>query len=171
MDASTPLMAGQQQQMMMKKESVPVASMAESLFNLINSIIGAGVLTLPSAIKNTGYVSGTCGLLVFAALSSFSLLILEDLTRRKNVASYGSLADALFSGGMGGIVVDVVQSLYSFGSCIGYLSIIVSEVSGRSVPDSVPDLSLSSFLFTSSCCLIFVPIFFNPSFIQFFSLK
>ena len=83
--------------------------MLQSLSNLVNSIIGAGVLALPSALKNTGYILGPVLLVIFAFLSSFSLLILDKLTRTTNVHTYDGLSNNIFTPSN---VVDFTQAMY-----------------------------------------------------------
>jgi len=51
------------------------ASVLSSIFNLTNSIVGAGLLAFPYAIRCTGVVSGIIVVYIYPAELSFSPLI------------------------------------------------------------------------------------------------
>ena len=140
-----------------KQDVLVQASMPASMFNLANAIVGAGVLTLPFAIKSTGVLLGLGLLFLFALLSSYSLLLLGTywrhyyryaiiiLTRSRQslVADAGCrMTGARTYAELGRVVhgvdskagdrieyaVEALQSLYSYGACVGYLQIVVSEL-------------------------------------------
>ena len=48
------------------------ASMASSTFNMMNSILGTGILALPKVYAKAGFATGTVYVLVFALLSMFT---------------------------------------------------------------------------------------------------
>ncbi|GMH89359.1 hypothetical protein TL16_g11431 [Triparma laevis f. inornata] len=111
--------------------------MPSSMFNLANAIVGAGVLTLPFAIKSTGLILGLTLLLLFALLSSYSLLLLDSSCRITGAKTYAELGRVVYGGEtkeekIAGerieYAVEVLQSLYSYGACVGYLQIVVSEL-------------------------------------------
>ncbi|GMI27875.1 hypothetical protein TeGR_g15197 [Tetraparma gracilis] len=108
----------------------PVSFLPGSMFNLANSIIGAGALTLPYALHQTGLLLGLLLLLLFATLSACSLLMLDRSCRLTSATSFASLGAAAFPSRAKAItrIIDLTQSLYSFGACVGYLSICVAEL-------------------------------------------
>jgi len=105
-----------------------LASLPSSIFNLANSIIGAGVLTLPYALRETGLLLGSMLLLVFALLSAISLSYLDVATRLTNTRTYGALGQYVYNSKRMFTLVNCVESLYSYGACVGYMSIIISEL-------------------------------------------
>jgi len=104
------------------------SGMLGSMFNLANSIIGAGVLTLPFAVQSTGLTLGATLLVVFAALSGVSLMLLYECMRIIGADSYAALAKTLYPGPRMWGCVEVLQALYSYGACVGYLGIVIDEL-------------------------------------------
>ncbi|GMI02761.1 hypothetical protein TrVE_jg12328 [Triparma verrucosa] len=107
--------------------------MPASMFNLANAIVGAGVLTLPFAIKSTGVLLGLGLLFLFALLSSYSLLLLDAGCRMTGARTYAELGRVVHgvdskAGDRIEYAVEALQSLYSYGACVGYLQIVVSEL-------------------------------------------
>eukprot|EP00471_Norrisiella_sphaerica_P012048 CAMPEP_0184504326 /NCGR_PEP_ID=MMETSP0113_2-20130426/52406_1 /TAXON_ID=91329 /ORGANISM="Norrisiella sphaerica, Strain BC52" /LENGTH=137 /DNA_ID=CAMNT_0026893965 /DNA_START=71 /DNA_END=485 /DNA_ORIENTATION=- len=56
------------------------ASMFSCIINLSNTILGAGMLGLPHAFANSGYLLGSILLVVFATLSAFGLHLLAEIS-------------------------------------------------------------------------------------------
>lgn len=92
----------------------PISFLPGSMFNLANSIIGAGVLTLPYALHQTGLLLGLLLLLLFATLSACSLLMLDRSCRLTSATSFASLGAAAFPSRAKAItrIIDLTQSLY-----------------------------------------------------------
>ena len=132
-----------------------IASLPSSIVNLANSIIGAGVLTLPYAIKGTGIYLGLVLLAIFASLSALSLFLLDEATRILPTAtSYSDLGRVLFAKKYKvDSIVDFMQSAYSYGSCVGYLSILVDELEVITT-----DWDISRPLLLSLCLIIVFPL-------------
>jgi amino acid permease len=63
-------------------------SLILSVFNLTNTAIGAGVLSLPFFFASTGVVIGVCILFVVASMSAFSLALLVDCNMLGQVCYY-----------------------------------------------------------------------------------
>ena len=53
-----------------------------AIFSLVSTMVGGGVLSLPYAMSNCGFVLGTFALLVSAAASAWTLDMLVDCARR-----------------------------------------------------------------------------------------
>lgn len=98
-------------------------SLRGTVFNLVNSMVGGGVLSLPFAMAQCGVVSGL-GCLVFVALASdltvWMLIFCVDATRER---SYARVAEMLYGRWLG-IFVDLIVFLNNFGTCIAYVVII-----------------------------------------------
>jgi len=99
------------------------SSLRGTVFNLVNTMIGGGILGLPYATQELGLALG-CGLLfLFAALTDLAawmLLVSVDATREK---SYAMVAEVLFNRYLG-LLVDVTVALNNLGVLISYLMII-----------------------------------------------
>jgi amino acid permease len=64
-----------------------------AIFNLVSTIMGGGVLSLPYALSQTGIIAGVTLIVVAAAMSDFSVYLLVAAARRKNCTSYETLAE------------------------------------------------------------------------------
>ncbi|KAK8790862.1 hypothetical protein WA158_005493 [Blastocystis sp. Blastoise] len=100
---------------------VPSAS-----FNLINSIIGGGIIMLPMAMSHVGYAFGSLLLIIFGLLSGISCYLLKLVFDHTQERTYSKMAGKLF-GNYFGKFIDLFQIIYSFGSVIGYAVVIADE--------------------------------------------
>ncbi|KAI8476075.1 MAG: AAAP aminoacid transporter 5 [Monoraphidium minutum] len=99
------------------------ASSMSSVATLLNSAVGAGVLSLPYAFACAGLLGGIVLCLVVAGAESFSLYVLSKFAERYDAHSYGSLVRKALGRKLSS-VLSLVALLYLFGSCIAYLVII-----------------------------------------------
>lgn len=98
-------------------------SLRGTVFNLVNSMVGGGVLSLPFAMSETGVVSGALCLLLVASLADITVWMLiycVDATRER---SYARVAEVLYGRWLG-VFVDLIVFLNNLGTCIGYVVII-----------------------------------------------
>ncbi|KNC52697.1 amino Acid/Auxin Permease family [Thecamonas trahens ATCC 50062] len=95
------------------------ASIISSWFNLTNTIVGAGVITLPYALRSAGTVAGGAFLLLTCCLSMFSFRLLVRLSDATGLFSYRDIAVEAY-GPMMSKVCQLVLMLYTSGTCIGY---------------------------------------------------
>eukprot|EP01088_Endostelium_zonatum_P000066 TRINITY_DN100_c1_g1_i4.p2 TRINITY_DN100_c1_g1~~TRINITY_DN100_c1_g1_i4.p2 ORF type:complete len:163 (+),score=37.47 TRINITY_DN100_c1_g1_i4:89-577(+) len=78
-----------------EKDKNPEAGYASVIFNLVNNIIGGGMLALPSAMKQTGLVLSLILLFIVGATSAYSAQLTVQASRylpRNMKKSYSSLA-------------------------------------------------------------------------------
>ena len=81
------------------RASIGKASMLSGVFNLSNTILGAGMLGLPHAFALCGYVIGNVLLVVFGCLAVISLhLLSEAADRAGRPASFYNVAEAAVPG-------------------------------------------------------------------------
>ena len=66
----------------------PSASPLSSFFNLYNSIVGAGVLAVPYALKLSGLIPGLVCVVIVFFLSSYSFQVLARLSHETRKFSY-----------------------------------------------------------------------------------
>uniref|UniRef100_A0A8C6T334 Solute carrier family 38 member 6 n=1 Tax=Neogobius melanostomus TaxID=47308 RepID=A0A8C6T334_9GOBI len=103
------------------------ASFASSVFNLMNAIMGSGILGLAYAMANTGVV-GFCLLLVLvSALAAYSVHLLLKLCDQTGINSYESLGErALHKPGK--VLVGCAILIQNIGAMSSYLFILKSEL-------------------------------------------
>eukprot|EP00010_Vexillifera_abyssalis_P005812 CAMPEP_0201553158 /NCGR_PEP_ID=MMETSP0173_2-20130828/19476_1 /ASSEMBLY_ACC=CAM_ASM_000268 /TAXON_ID=218659 /ORGANISM="Vexillifera sp., Strain DIVA3 564/2" /LENGTH=575 /DNA_ID=CAMNT_0047963777 /DNA_START=28 /DNA_END=1755 /DNA_ORIENTATION=+ len=101
-------------------------SIFSSTVNVVNAIIGGGVLALPYAFSQTGLVVGAVLLVLIGVMSFLTSHYLASLTKycmRRDGRSYKSIAARAF-GLPGAFTIDVCFILFLFGGCVGYVVII-----------------------------------------------
>lgn len=108
-----------------------MASPRASVINMVNNVIGAGLLSMPWAFRQSSIVTGLLTLLVIGVLNIFSLLLLArscDLSGSFSYKEMGSLA----YGRRAGLIIQWTVALYTVMSCISYVVLI-----GDFIPDVV----------------------------------
>lgn len=98
-------------------------STASSVFNLCASTLGAGVLSLPYAMHQTGLVLGIFAVLMIAVITSFSLMCLIAASRTTGYESYEELSLRLFGPRML-LACQLCILLFGFGIIIAYVMVI-----------------------------------------------
>lgn len=106
------------------------ASAAQTLANVVVSIVGTGVLGLPFAFRVAGWLAGSIGLIVAGVSSYYCMLLLVEC--RKKLASekesseaetYGDLGYKSM-GAAGGYLTEAVIFLSQCGGAVAYLAFI-----------------------------------------------
>jgi len=95
--------------------------------NLMNTMIGAGILTLPYAFSKMGVIMGLVVMLLAVCSTLFCLHILSVHVRVFRNPSYSKLATVTMPRFK--VLVDFAIALMCFGNSIGYLCIIGDNVS------------------------------------------
>jgi len=99
------------------------SSLKGTIFNLANTILGAGILSLPYAAENTGIVTAVLmliGISLLQNLSAWMLLVGVDTTKE---ISFAVVAEVLYSRWLG-IMVDSMVLLCNFGVLTSYVVIL-----------------------------------------------
>merc|ERR1712166_114757 len=99
------------------------SSLAEASFNYINSIVGAGIIGLPFAVKEAGFFLGLILLCLCGYLTHYSTRLLIDTAKKVKVWNYEELCFAAF-GKPGYIAVSFFMISFAFGALIAYFVII-----------------------------------------------
>lgn len=103
------------------------ASFASSVFNLMNAIMGSGILGLAYAMANTGIV-GFCLLLVLVStLAAYSVHLLLKLCDQTGINSYESLGERALNK-PGKVLVGCAILIQNIGAMSSYLFILKSEL-------------------------------------------
>ncbi|KYN15077.1 Putative sodium-coupled neutral amino acid transporter 11, partial [Trachymyrmex cornetzi] len=103
-----------------KFSSLPLAS-----FNFINSIIGSGVIGIPYALHQAGFGLGIALLILVAALTDYSLILMVRSGRICGEMSYQGLMRASF-GRAGFYILTILQLLYPFIAMVSY-NVVVGD--------------------------------------------
>ncbi|CAG4977882.1 unnamed protein product [Colias eurytheme] len=113
----------------------------ETLLHLLKGSLGTGILAMPHAFANSGYVVGTIGTIIIGVLCTYCIHVLIDscyvLCKRRKVPSmtYTGAAEAALSEGpdwckacapYAAHVVNVFLLIYQIGTCCVYV-VFVSE--------------------------------------------
>lgn len=83
---------------------------------IANTILGAGMLTLPIVYKYFGFILGTIFLIIFSQIPVISakiLLLLHRYTKKSGFSNYGKIA----LGNSGSTLVKLVIIVNNFGAC------------------------------------------------------
>ncbi|XP_029454018.1 probable sodium-coupled neutral amino acid transporter 6 isoform X2 [Rhinatrema bivittatum] len=98
-----------------------------SVFNLINAIMGSGILGLSYAMANTGIIGFSILLLIVACLASYSIYLLLHMCIQTAVTSYEDIGLFAF-GSPGKVLVASTILIQNIGAMSSYLFIIKSEL-------------------------------------------
>ncbi|KAJ1648277.1 hypothetical protein J3B02_003135 [Coemansia erecta] len=92
-------------------------------FNVLNTIIGSGIVCLPYALHNAGFIFGIIMLVAIAALSQFSLYALIVTGKRTNTAHFSSVTQASL-GQTGYHLLNASMVIDMVGTVILYLMLV-----------------------------------------------
>ncbi|KAJ2804822.1 hypothetical protein H4R20_002354 [Coemansia guatemalensis] len=102
-------------------------------FNVLNTIIGSGIVALPYAIYNAGFVFGMVMLGAVALLSQFSLYALVVSGKRTGTAHFSSLTEAAL--GKAGyhllnssMLIDMVGTVILYLMLIGDMGVALADI-------------------------------------------
>ncbi|XP_074852413.1 solute carrier family 38 member 6 isoform X2 [Carettochelys insculpta] len=100
-----------------------------SVFNLMNAIMGSGILGLSYAMANTGIIGFSILLLIVASLAAYSVFLLLSMCIQTAVTSYEDLGLFAF-GSPGKVLVASTIIIQNIGAMSSYLLIVKSELPG-----------------------------------------
>ncbi|KAL1519318.1 hypothetical protein AB1Y20_022844 [Prymnesium parvum] len=113
------------QQGLLPRESAPAerregeGSISGTVFNMCSSTLGAGALSLPLAISQTGLLLGPLLLLVTAVATHYSCDLLVSALIQTNARSYEQLTVRLY-GKRAGVLVELNIIIFCFGTVVAY---------------------------------------------------
>jgi len=91
--------------------------------NLVNAIVGAGIVGIPYAIQESGLLPGI-GLVLFSAMmTEKSLRLLIETAKHANTPSYETLAEACY-GKSGFLFISINMFIMAYGALLSYLMIM-----------------------------------------------
>ena len=109
------------------------SSVSGAIVNLINAVLGAGIVSLPFAWAKAGFILGWIMFIWTAVFTCYTLELLihlaDPLCRRGEISivSYEVLAGRIL-GTWGKVMVIISQFLFAFGIGVGYVVIIHDEL-------------------------------------------
>ncbi|CAF2724897.1 unnamed protein product [Rotaria sp. Silwood2] len=132
------------------------SSIAGASYNLINSIVGSGVIGMSYSFRQSGYFVGTLLLGMVAVLTDYSTTILLRSGQMAKATTYQELVYNVL-GRSGFLWLSLVQFLYPFICLISYNIIIgdtITKVLHRLWP-TIPHLFQNRYIiiFLCSCCV------------------
>ncbi|CAI5717327.1 unnamed protein product [Hyaloperonospora brassicae] len=111
----------------------PGATVGKTVFTILKSFIGSGILFLPKGFQNGGMLFSLGALSVSAILSTFCMLRLTDCSNfvqreRGHInVSYGLVGEKAF-GKMGRVAVNISLVLSQLGFCCSYLIFVEKNI-------------------------------------------
>lgn len=102
------------------------ASLTSSTLNLINTVIGAGVLSIPYAFRAAGWLTAIFIILLVWSASSYAFVVLARCSEATDCFTYKGIA-LVASGKVAALIAEVMILGYCFGNLIGRV-IILGEV-------------------------------------------
>ena len=91
-----------------------------AIFNLLNSVLGIGLLSVPNSFINTGFVLSYIILLIMAILSYFATAIVIQLQKETNAPGFDELALQLL-GKVGSVSLSVLSLFFLACGLLSYL--------------------------------------------------
>jgi amino acid permease len=91
--------------------------------NIVNTILGGGMLALPFALKSCGVVFGALLLVLFFVLARYTGGLIVQCAKLGRDLSLADMAESAF-GGPGRVLVEISLILFSYGALVGYIVII-----------------------------------------------
>ena len=92
-------------------------------FNLLNALVGAGILSIPYSYSKCGIIGGICLMIIFAIICTYTLNLLIMAGQKMNVANYEDLGYECY-GYCGYLAVSLCLFLLDYGVMLTCLIII-----------------------------------------------
>ncbi|RNF01571.1 amino acid permease [Trypanosoma rangeli] len=115
---------------------VPDGGTLSGVFNLAAGSLGAGILGLPTAFRDSGVVAGTIYLIIIYLFTVLSMNLLARTAVKTGIHSYEKTGARILGRG-GDVFVAVVMFGKCFGACIAYVISVSDLISAFLTDDSV----------------------------------
>lgn len=79
-----------------ESEQTGTASMASTIFNFVNTVVGSGIIGLPYGLNQAGLFLGVFELILFAILTDYSISLLVQAGMKSGHAGYQALCRHTF---------------------------------------------------------------------------
>lgn len=153
-----------------ESETVNKASILSSSFNLANTVLGAGILTLPYNLMNCGWFLGIFFLALVGVSSALSFYLLTIAGNATEMYQYRDIARALYRPWFSQLVA-VMVAIYTLGT-IGSYSIVLRDNMFWWAEDTPANASNKRGMLWAMVCFIVFPLSLLPriDFLNFTSL-
>ncbi|QLG70159.1 hypothetical protein HG535_0A00980 [Zygotorulaspora mrakii] len=136
------------------RENENKSTMRWAFMNMANSILGAGVISQPFALKNCGIIGGLVAYFLLGFLVDWTLRLIAINLVLTGTQTYQDTIQSVM-GRKGKILILVTNGLFAFGGCIGFCIII-----GDTVPHVLRSLFHSNSFFLRRNVIISLVTFF-----------
>jgi sodium-coupled neutral amino acid transporter 11 len=124
--------------------------------NLINAIVGSGIVGLPFAVKEAGFCAGIFLVVLCGLLTEKSLRLLVETAKHAHVPSYETVAEASF-GKVGFVFVAISMFIMAYGAMLSYL-MIIKDTFGDILGIPQDDLLTRRCLLVTITLLVIMPL-------------
>ena len=109
-------------------DSFKGASFNSTIINIVNTVIGAGVLSMGFCVRQGGLLGSVLLILAVVIPSQFTLYYCSAASLYTGTGVYGLLGKKLFNQAVG-VLSDIFVILLSFGVCSAYMGITFQQTS------------------------------------------
>ena len=124
--------------------------------NQINAVIGAGIVGIPYAIRQTGLLAGILLLVTCALMTEKSLRLLVVAAKHVDVATYERLFESAY-GSAGFYFISTNMIIMAYGGCLTYL-MIIRDTLPVLLGVSTDDVTMQRIVLLCSTILVLLPI-------------
>ncbi|KAF8313105.1 hypothetical protein DL93DRAFT_2081473 [Clavulina sp. PMI_390] len=128
----------------LKMLSQGTGGMLESIANMANSILGAGIIGLPYAIREAGLVFGIILLVSLCAVTDWTIRLIVINAKLSGRNSYIGVMDQAF-GPAGRAAISFFQFAFAFGGMCAF-GIIIGDTIPHVIRAAIPGIQPNSFL-------------------------
>ncbi|KAH7339540.1 amino acid transporter [Rhizoctonia solani] len=114
-------------------------NMLDSMFNMANSILGAGIIGLPYAVSQAGFVTGILLLVVLAGVTDWTIRLIVRNAKLSGRTSYIDIMGHCY-GSSGRAAVSFFQFAFAFGGMCAF-GIIIGDTIPHVIRSIFPTLS------------------------------
>ncbi|XP_042302950.1 putative sodium-coupled neutral amino acid transporter 11 isoform X2 [Sceloporus undulatus] len=134
------------------------SNLSSATFNVINSIIGSGMIGLPYSLKQAGFPLGIMLLLGVAYITDYSIILLIKGGKLSGTNSYQALVNKTY-GFVGHLILSALQFLYPFIAMISY-NIVTGDTLTK-VFQRIPGVDQDNFFFGRHVIILCATIIFT----------
>jgi amino acid permease len=126
-------------------------------FSLASTVVGAGILGLPYAFSQTGWILGTIFLMLCASLSCFACHLMSEAALKTNIpSSYRTVTAASLP--YYSKIIDLIVTFKGIGIATSYLIVIIDSVTLVFDAWSFPTILQNRFIILLLSYVIIVPV-------------
>ncbi len=113
-----------------EESDVATASVGSTVLGLSNNIVGAGMLSLPWATKESSIVEGMLLVLFVAVVSALSLIMTAICCEVTKCFTFRGMGEKVLGHGFG-LVIQGIMMIYTFLSCVSFMILAADFFTGE----------------------------------------